>query len=360
MLKPLLKKANMKLAPQKLLYAPEWLVLGVNNVCNLHCKMCDVGTNTLDSNFAINLVGTHPINMPLDLFRTLADQAARDFPTAKLGYAFTEPLIYPYLVESLTYARDLGLYTSLTTNGLLLEKKAAALAEAGLDDLFLSLDGPEDVHNAIRGHKHSFQRALAGLDAFLALEEGPQISVFCVVTEWNIGHLPELADSLRRYPLAQLGFLHTNFTPHDLAQRHNRIYGDTYPATHSNVDEVRVEAMDLERLGRDIATLRDGTYPFPVTFSPALDDRAALERYYLQPGRLIGTLCHDIFSAMMIKSDGSVIPAHGRCYNLQVGNLYEDSLRTIWNGPTFGSFRRAVLEAGGLLPACSRCCSAFS
>ena len=67
----LVKKANQELFPKNYLFAPEWIVLGVNNVCNLHCKMCDVGTKNLESNFAQNLVGTHPINMPLELIEVL-------------------------------------------------------------------------------------------------------------------------------------------------------------------------------------------------------------------------------------------------------------------------------------------------
>ena len=61
----------------------------------------------------------------------------------------------------------------------------------------------------------------------------------------------------------------------------------------------------------------------------------------------------------MIKSDGTAIPAHGRCYNLTVGNIYEENLTTIWNSPVLGAFRKDLMKAGGLLPACSRCCSAF-
>ncbi|WP_433991508.1 hypothetical protein U8527_03300 [Kordia algicida OT-1] len=84
------KKINKKVLPSKYLFPPEWIILGVNNVCNLHCKMCDVGTKSLDTNFAQNLVGTHPINMPLPLIEKIIDQMAEYYPISKLGYAFTE------------------------------------------------------------------------------------------------------------------------------------------------------------------------------------------------------------------------------------------------------------------------------
>ncbi len=71
------KSINKRLYPQKLFYGPEWIVLGVNNICNLHCKMCDVGIEYTASNFYQNLMGTSPINMPMELIKILFDQTAK-------------------------------------------------------------------------------------------------------------------------------------------------------------------------------------------------------------------------------------------------------------------------------------------
>jgi hypothetical protein len=62
----------------------------------------------------------------------------------------------------------------------------------------------------------------------------------------------------------------------------------------------------------------------------------------------------------MVKSNGEVIAAHGRCYDLRVGSLYEERLSAIWNSARFREFRRLLRQEGGLLPACLRCCGAMS
>ena len=124
MLSNKLKLANIKLSPGSFFFSPEWIVLGVNNICNLHCKMCDVGTQYSNSNFYTNLVGTSPLNMPIELIKKIIDQTAKYYPKVKLGYAFTEPLIYPHLIESLKYANQKNIYTTITTNGLTLKKEA--------------------------------------------------------------------------------------------------------------------------------------------------------------------------------------------------------------------------------------------
>ncbi len=353
-----LKSANARLYPERLFYQPDWLVLGVNNLCNLHCKMCDVGVEYNKSNFYQNLMGSQPLNMPVELIRQIIEQAALYFPKVKLGYAFTEPLIYPHLMESLALARSKGLYTAITTNALNLRRYADGLMEAGVNDLFISLDGPPEIHNFIRGHKSSFQKAVEGMEYLLSQPNPPGISVFCVITEWNIGHLEEFLAYFKTMPLRRVGFMHTNYTPQEVANRHNLLH-EEYPATASNMLEINIENMKLEILHAETTLIKSQHYPFPVSFSPELPTRTQLDVYYHHPEILIGRRCNDVFSNIMIKSNGDVIPAHGRCYNLRIGNIGENNLKDIWNSAVFARFRKDLMRAGGLMPACARCCSAF-
>ena len=354
-----LKRLNARLAPGRLLYGPEWLVLGVNNACNLHCKMCDVGTGFTESGFYQNLMGTKPVNMPMDLADHILDAAHREYPQVRIGYAFTEPLAWPHLSASIDRATGLGLSTAVTTNGLLLPKHAEALADAGLVDLYLSLDGPAAIHNEIRGHERSFERAIEGVEKLLARPRHPQISVFCVITPWNVGHLEAMVTAMQDLPLTALGFMHTNFTPEAVVNAHNQAHAPTYAVAESNMAEMAVEDVDLAVLRDQIARIRTMETRFPVSFSPEIDGQEALEKFYQRPDQLWGRQCGDVNRSLMIKSDGSAIPAHGRCYPVALGNIRDQSMSDLWKGSAMTKFRRDLGEAGGLFPACSRCCSAF-
>jgi MoaA/NifB/PqqE/SkfB family radical SAM enzyme len=354
-----LKSANRKFLPGKLFYGPEWIVLGVNNVCNLHCKMCDVGTKNETTNFAQNLVGTHPLNMPLELFKRIVDQSVKFAPRAKLGYAFTEPLVYPHLAESLEYANQKGRFTSITTNALNLKKHAQTLSDTRLNELNISLDGLETTHNYIRGHKSSFQRAIEGIETVLSQEHPPQIGVYCVITNWNQHELVKFVEFFQQFPLKEIAFMHPNFTAQSLADHHNVNWGKDYPATSSNLDEFNPNDFDLNALWTELENVKKIKSRFPVYFSPNIGSKTQLDVFYNQPEKFIGNGCQDVFRHIMIKSDGSVIPAHGRCYNLTVGNLHDSELKDIWNSAIFSKFRKVLHKSGGYLPACSRCCSAF-
>ena len=354
-----LRVANLRLMPGHILAGPQWIVLGVNNACNLHCLMCDVGLGRDDTNFGRNLTGSRPLDMPWDLYEKVVEEAASCRPRPRIGFAFTEPLMWRPLPEAVALARSRGLVTAVTTNGWRLPDLAAPLAEAGLDEIYLSLDGPPDAHDRIRGREGSFERAFRGLEALLARSARPAASVFCVVTPWNVTRLAEFVSLFAPLPLAGLGFMHANFTTAEMAEAHNAVHGESYPATVSNLGPLDPASYDLPALAAEIARVRSTPAPFRVSFSPEIDSLEGLRRFYLEPGVPWGRLCNDAARSLMVKSDGRVIPAHGRCYDVTVGNLRTATLPEVWNSPEMAEFRKTLVRAGGLLPACTRCCSAF-
>lgn len=355
-----LKKINLRVYPSKLFYGPEWIVLGVNNICNLHCKMCDVGTGFSSSNFYYHLMGSHPVNMPLELIKNIIDQTALYYPVAKIGYAFTEPLIYPHLIESLEYADSKGLYTTVTTNGLNLDKNFERLCKTGLDELFISLDGPPEVHNKIRGNNRSFESAFAGIEKINSYNgTKPRVSVYFTIMDLNTGVMKRFTELFRNNDLKEIGFMHTNFTTNEIAEEHNKYFAKTYPVEISNIEGIDISKINVEELLKQINEIGKTDYPYKISFSPELKTIDELTDFYFNHKKMIGNLCNDVYRNIMIKSDGSAIPSHGRCYKVNAGNIYKDNLKQIWNSPDLSSFRKTLVKEGGLLPACSRCCSAF-
>lgn len=84
----------------------------------------------------------------------------------------------------------------IVTNGMLLTReRMESLVRAGLRSITLSLDGFEEVHNAIRRHPHSWRNAVRALDAIVATE-GIAYDVVTCVGPHNYASLPELRDWL--------------------------------------------------------------------------------------------------------------------------------------------------------------------
>lgn len=353
----ILRKLNERLLPGHIFFPPTHIILGVNNFCNLRCVMCDVGTGD-DTNFGANLTGSKTRAMPIGLFERILDETCAFCPGAHLGFAYTEPLAWPHLGEALRLAHQRKIYASVTTNGLLLPQRAKELWP-GCKSLSVSIDGPKPVHDHIRRRPGSYARAVSGIEAVSGLREGPEISVFCTVTEHNTGSLRQFLLEMSDLPLKRVGILHNNFVTDDQAVRHNFAYQQDFHATASNIFDSNPARIDLETLSGELREIARQRYRFPVTIHPHLIELNELTTYYLKPDVFVGHRCNDAARMLMIDSDGEAIPVHGRCYRFPIGNIRQESLASIWGHEKLAGLRRTLRCSGGLLPGCSRCCSAF-
>ena len=346
--------------------APEWLVLVVNNTCNLRCKMCDVGIGESASAFYTHLVGDDPRNMSLDLLEVILDQAARFLPKPKIGLAYTEPLIHPRLLDFCRAITGRGFYCTITTNGWMLPRLAEALVEIGVDEITVSIDGPEEIHDRIRGRRGSFRKLYEGVERLnrakaRAGRDRPAVRFSYTLTDENYTHLLTFVRQVEPLQPAAFVFSHLNFITEEMAAAHNAQIDGAWAMTRSNIGTMNLDAIDLEALWRALAAVKThaSTQPAfpPLAIVPDLASVADLEIYYRQPLRFVGGRhCTDPWRMMMIRTDGTVIPAHGRCYDIPAGSVTETPLPKLWDNARFRAFRRTLQDAGGTLPACARCC----
>ena len=82
-----------------------------------------------------------------------------------------------------------GVEVKLNSNGILVPKKIETVRR--LSRLKISVDGPRESHDAMRG-KDSFERALAGAEA--ARAAGVPVEFTCVVGRHNAGFIEGLLD----------------------------------------------------------------------------------------------------------------------------------------------------------------------
>jgi len=91
-----------------------------------------------------------------------------------------EPLLYSGLVGLVEGLRSMGIPgIKLTTNGSLLERKAVALKQAGLQSINVSLDAVDEEAFARMSRRNLVERVVRGIDA--ALDAGLAVKVNAVV-----------------------------------------------------------------------------------------------------------------------------------------------------------------------------------
>lgn len=119
-----------------------------------------------------------------DIFKLLED--ARAFGILVYNAWTVEPLLREDLPEILAHAKQLGMITSLITNGLLLEKRAEELKN--LDYLSVSVDGTSS-YKEIRGV--SLDRIIPGIIKAKSIIKNPLL-MNCVISGKNLDDIEEL------------------------------------------------------------------------------------------------------------------------------------------------------------------------
>ena len=158
-------------------------MVNVTNRCNLSCRHCFVFR---DGN---------PNESPASIRDEMSDGAILETLTAlrdrhgivHMLWMGGEPLLKPQLIR-----QGVGIFrrSTVTTNG------TVPLLDLGPDVLYVvSLDGPEDLNDAIRG-AGGFRRVLRNLGDLPAGFSSP-VQVQCVVTRHNQDRLEELVAALQ-------------------------------------------------------------------------------------------------------------------------------------------------------------------
>lgn len=155
-------------SPINITYELSWL-------CNLECVYCDRHT-PMDNEMSRD-----------QIFNALGEFV--QLGTRGVSLDGGEPLAHPHVAEIVGFLVERGVEVSLHTNGILVPRQIATIRK--LNKLKISLDGPVESHDAMRG-AGSFNRAIAGARA--AREAGVPVEFTCCVGRHNEDAIEQLLD----------------------------------------------------------------------------------------------------------------------------------------------------------------------
>ncbi|NOR14993.1 MAG: radical SAM protein [Candidatus Aminicenantes bacterium] len=161
----------------------EELSIEVTTRCNGSCLHC----------FARSGISRHS-SLPVDLVKEIMVEGY-DAGYRHLHITGGEPLLWKGLFESLDYGFGVGFETIfMNTNGTLItEEISKRLGEYDSFSMSVSLDGPEDLHDRIRG-KGSYKRTMRGIEK--VINEGIDLTIFTTVTKSLLPELPHFVNDL--------------------------------------------------------------------------------------------------------------------------------------------------------------------
>jgi MoaA/NifB/PqqE/SkfB family radical SAM enzyme len=309
---------------------PVCVYLETTNRCNLLCTTCPRTYAELEP----------PADMSWTLFTSIVDQIP-NLQRAVL-HGVGEPMLVKNLPKMVRYLKDRGSYVLFNTNGTVLnEKNGRALIEAGLDELRVSLDASNaKSFRAIRG-KDYFGRILRNVRAFRDLQEReghdrPRVSAWLTGLKETIAELPAFVKVAAEIGIKEVYLQRLVFFENDAI-------GLARP------DQALFERMTQDEAAH-LAAATELARACGIAFSAsgaASEPGMSLKRH---DAGSPWSLCRRPWTVMYFTANGRALPCciapfSQRGYeNYTLGDATQQTLREIWNGAAYRSFREALLS----------------
>ncbi len=289
--------------------------------CNLRCLHCYSSSGPEER-------GELPAALLAD---ALADAAAEGY--AVVSFSGGEPLLYRPLRELLEHAHGLGMATTLTSNGMLLDVRRIAGLAGALDLLAISLDGTPASHDRMRGNPRAFATMasrLAGLR-----DGGIPFGFIFTLTQHNLHELEWVAGFA-----VEQGARLLQIHPLEAAGRATEALAESFPDAIEGSYAFLLAAGLQKALGNRIQVQVDLLSRRVMAAQPNLFFAGESD-----PG---GPLAERV-RPLVIEADGTVVPIeHGFDRALALGSLLDAPLRELaprWVAERYAGFRQFCRHA---------------
>ncbi|MBL7901075.1 MAG: radical SAM protein [Bacteroidia bacterium] len=315
------------------------LILMPHSACNCRCIMCDIWKD----NKNLKQLKEEDIQNLLASIQKLN--------TRLVLMSGGEALLNQGFFELCALLKTLDVKISLLSTGLSLKQHAENIVKY-LDDVIVSVDGTEVIHNKIRRIPHAFAKLKEGIETIKALDPKFRISSRTVIQYENFRAWPEMIRVLKSLGLNQLSFLPAdvsstafNHSTPGVLEEGIKLLPDKneLPELNSIIEQVITEfAMDFQnkRIAESPQKLRDlGKYYSAMHGLNAFPEKP----------------CNAPWVSAVIEADGTLRP----CFFLEsLGNIHASSFEHLLNSEQSREFRKQLNTAKH--PVCERCvCSLY-
>lgn len=326
--------------------------------CNLKCQMCPQDRH---AGFRQNIVKERDAN--IEELRSIIDDLHSFNPMILVSGG--ELFLHPSWYDFLSYIKKKRLFCSIGTNGVFLGRYASKLADMGIDEISVSIDGPEPVHDEIRGVTGAYAKAVEGICRVIEEKKQkqtnkPLINVIFTITSRNYQYIANVIELMASLKINTLRIGHLNFLRQKDFNDHMNIFRKLFSIDHDTswggfVSDVKdIDARSVADTIEGIRKKRSSS--MKITVFPDFNKEEIIQYYSEGAFR-----SRSFKNACLVPWDIAIIGPKGEvllCPNYVIGNLREKSFREIWNNEKARHFRKVILQKKQL-PVCSRGCCFF-
>jgi Fe-coproporphyrin III synthase len=297
------------------------LILNAHSLCNCRCVMCDIWKRDTKEQISANDLERHRLSM-------------QNLGVRQVVLTGGEPLLHNDLAALCEFFHDLSIDLTLLTTGLLLLKRAKDVATL-FNDVIISIDGPQEIHDSIRRVSGAFDLIRKGVAAVRS--HNPFLPMTCRTTVQKANHLylRETVDAAKTLGLQSISFLAADLT----SEAFNRPLiwpGEKQSQIGLSNEEAAALEVEVEQL---ILNYEADILKFIVESPAKLRRIPRRFREHLGQIRPEAPICNAPWISAVIEVDGSVRPCF---FHRTIGNITTSTLEEVANGNAAREFRQSL------------------
>ena len=239
-----------------------------------------------------------------------------------------------------------GIKITLLSTGLTVKRHAEQLLDL-VDDVIVSLDGDEPLHDAIRNIPGAFYKLKEGVEYLKQLNPYYKVTARTVIHRLNFRNWEAIIHEAKQMGIDQVSFLPADVSSHAF----NRQMAWTEPKQH----EILISAHELPELQQIISRIIKANEMFFKSGFMA-ESPEKLQQIYQYYAAFYGLAefpfkkCNAPWVSTVIEANGDVRPCF---FHDAIGNIRDSSLATILNSEKGIGFRKSLDMNTN--PTCVKC-----
>jgi MoaA/NifB/PqqE/SkfB family radical SAM enzyme len=299
------------------------VILMPHSACNCKCVMCDIWK------------GNHNLKQLTESDIETLLESLRRLGTRQVLMSGGEALLNPNFFRFCAILKKEQIGITLLSTGLSLKRHAENLVK-WVDDIIVSLDGDEQLHDNIRNIPGAFRKLKEGIQAIRALNPEFPITARTVIHRLNFRHWLAIIRAAGSIGIDQISFL-----PADVSsEAFNRANPWDEPRQHE-ILPAKEELPELLAIIKSLIT--DHPEYFEARFIAESPDKLSKIGAYYTASYGMNPFpykkCNAPWVSTVVEADGTVRP----CFFLPpMGNIHTDSLDKILNSRESIQFRKTL------------------
>lgn len=297
------------------------VILMPHSACNCRCVMCDIwkGNQNLKQLTEKDITG---------LLYSL-----KKFGTQQVLMSGGEALLNPNFFKFCEILKRQQIKISLLSTGLTLKKNAEQVV-TWVDDVIVSLDGDETLHDSIRNIPGAFNKMKEGIHAIRTIDPSFPVTGRTVIHQLNFRYWSCIINSAKEIGLNKISFL-----PADVS---SSAFNRELLWNEERQSEIILSKADLLQLRKVLDELLIN-YANEIKTNFIAESREKLEKIYSYYAAFHGMndfpfkKCNAPWVSTVIEADGTVRPCF---FHTAYGNIKTNSLEEILNSEKAIEFRK--------------------